>query len=186
MGDSALLPRLVFCYPNHDTLILTKYLKGDMMKNPSTLSNLDQRQQYLRPLWLSIAFSVFAEFLLFLIFGIFLYPAGNLLNKFLWTVVFCGVGMGSVVGAMLNLFVVDRLEGMKAVLATTALSAIILGIACDLLCLSLDQHFQYFGGTENAGLFLGGGMLMAALGGAILGSLLFTSKGQRLLTRLGF
>lgn len=97
----------------------------------------------------------------------------------------CGIGMGATVGSLINLFVVGSWNGTKAVLATIGLSVVLLGVICDLLCLNLDRTFQYFGGSENAGLFLGNGILMAAAGGVLVGALLFTEKGRTLLTRVG-
>ena len=152
--------------------------------NATTITLTDQRKQFLRPLQVSIALSMSGEFIIFLIFGLILFPAGNWVNKFLWTVVFCGIGMGATLGAFINLFVVQRWQGVKAIIATTLLSIGLLGIACDLLCLSLDRQFQYFGGTIHSDVFLINGMVMATIGGLFGGWLLFTEKGQQLLSRL--
>lgn len=88
-------------------------------------------------------------------------------------------------GALINLFVVDRWQSWKAIIATTILAIAVLGIACDMLCLALDRRFLYFGGAEDSLLFLRGGFLMAALGGLIAGWLIFTERGQQVLNRLG-
>lgn len=148
---------------------------------PSTV----ERQRYLRPLKLGIALSMLGELGLFVVFGLVLSPSGNLIHKFLWTVVFCGIGMGAAGGAFLDLFVVDRWRGWPAVLASTLISVALLGIACNLLCLSLDMDLDHFGGKSNPALFLASGILAAALGGAFLGWLLFTGRGVRVLDRLG-
>jgi hypothetical protein len=140
---------------------------------------IDARRRYIRPLKLSIAASVLGESVIFVVWGVLLYPGGELLHKLLWTVLFCGVGMGAALGALLVLFVVDRLEGAAAVLVTAGLSAGVLGVACNLLCLQLDRHFHYFGGADNAPLFLVNGVLMASLGGAVVGWLCFTPRGRR-------
>lgn len=143
------------------------------------------RKQYVRPLWIGIALSVTGELLIFLVFGVMLFPAGNILNKFLWTVVFCGVGMGASLGALIDLLVVGRWQGLPAIAATASLSVFLLGMACNLLCLNLDQHFYYFGGTDHLVLFLANGIVMAALGGVVAGMLLFTEQGRGFLDRLG-
>lgn len=142
------------------------------------------RERYLRPIKLGIALSVLGESVIFVVWGLVLYPEGSVVNKLLWTVLFCGVGMGSAVGATVSLLVVDRLEGWKAVAATTAASVLMLGVACDLLCLQLDRHFLYFGGTEDMGLFLGGGLAMSTVGGVIVGWACFLPSGRAAYARL--
>lgn len=142
--------------------------------------------RYRRPLVLCLLGAMLSEIGIFLVFGLLMYPGGDWLAKFLWTVVFCGVGMGAVLGAAINLFVLDRLSGWNAVLATTAWSIALLGIGCNLLCYRLDaNYFEYFGGQDNAALFLGNGVAMSAIGGFVAGWLLFSTPGKRLLTRLG-
>lgn len=146
-----------------------------------------QRTYYLRPIWLGIAGSVLAEFMIFLIWGLFLYPAGSYLAKFLWTVIFCGFGMGAVTGAIIATFIVDRFEGMKAIILTSVITAFILGVACNLLCFTLDSHFfHYFGAEENPYLFIVNGVVMSALGGLLVGWLLFSNKGKQLLQKAGW
>ncbi len=141
--------------------------------------------RYRRPLVLAIAAAMFGELAIFLIFGVVLYPAGSILSKFLWTVVFCGIGMGAALGAAVSLFVVDRFDGARAIGATTVLSVLMLGLACDLLCLELDKHFEFFGGHEMPTLFLLNGVVMSLVGGLAIGSALFTVRGRNLLDRLG-
>lgn len=133
---------------------------------------------------MSIVVSMFGELLILIIFGMILYPAGSLWYKFLWTMVFCGVGMGATVGAMLDLFVVERLSGWPAILATLFLYVLVLGIACDVLCLHLDLSHQWFGGGEHPTLFIVNGILMSAIGGLLVGFLLFTKTGSRLFKKL--
>jgi hypothetical protein len=158
-----------------------------MILLPQPQRESSQRQGYLRPLTVSIALSMTAEFFLFLVFGVFLFPAGPWLNKLLWTVVFCGIGMGATMGAFIDLLIVGRWQGRKAIVATMLLSIVILGIACDMLCPSLDRKFLYFGGAEDSVLFVATSVVMAAIGGLIGGGgVLFTKFGQQLLDRLGF
>ena len=114
-----------------------------------------------------------------------LYPEGSLLSKFLWTVLFCGVGMGSAMGTIISLGVVGRLNGSQAILACTLISTVTLGFACNFLCFNLDQHFHYFGGQDNPQFFIINGIIMAAIGGVLSGWLLFTPSGSRVLDRVG-
>ena len=55
----------------------------------------EARKLYVRPLIVSLFFAVVGELLLLVIYGIILFPEGNILYKVLWTLVFCGIGMGS-------------------------------------------------------------------------------------------
>ena len=118
-------------------------------------------------------------------YGIILFPEGNLILKALWTLVFCGIGMGATLGAFINILIVDRFHGMKAIFYTSALSIIILGIACNLLCLNLDGYFHYFGGSSNPYLFSFGSVFGSVIGGSILGMILFTEKGNKYLEKIG-
>ncbi len=142
------------------------------------------RAHYLRPLYVSLILSVFAELILFLYFGVLINDEGNMLNKFLWSVIFCGIGMGSVFGIAILVFVLDRMTGWFAISMTTALAIIFFGV-CNFICFRLDQKFNYFGGINNPELFLFTGWLLSILGGLLIGTLLFTDTGNRLLNRLG-
>lgn len=139
------------------------------------------RASYIRPITLSIAFSVAGELVIFVVWGLILFPEGSIFNKLVWTLGFCGIGMGSAVGAAVVLFVVDRLDGLAAVLATAGIAVALLGVACNSLCLALDRHFLYFGGAEDMTLFLANGIAMAAVGGLVVGWLCFTDRGRRVL-----
>ena len=125
------------------------------------------------------------EIFLLILYGLILFPDGSLIHKVLWTLVFCGIGMGATLGAFISFFVVDRFNGTKAIFITTLLSLTILGVACNLLCLSLDHHFQYFGGTSDPYLFFSGGVLGSVIGGIAVGAILFTPKGNEYLEKIG-
>ncbi len=148
-------------------------------------NNVLFRAHYLRPIYVSLSLSVLAELGLFLYFGFAQNTDGHFLHKFLWSVVFCGVGMGSVFSVAIILFVLDRLEGWFAVFMTTTLAIILFGVGCNTLCYELDQKFNYFGGSTNSELFLYTGWLLSIIGGLFVGILLFTNRGEQLLDRLG-
>jgi len=150
------------------------------------LNASSERTALLRPLKLAILFSVLGESIIFVVWGLVLYPGGSVLNKLLWTVLFCGLGMGSAVGALIQLGIVGRLDGAAAVAATTVLGVLVLGVGCNLLCLGLDQHFQFFGGLDNGPLFVWNGVVMSAVGGLAVGTLCFTRRGRRVLERVGW
>lgn len=149
------------------------------MELPQNLTHKD----YLRPLKLSILFSVLGEAIIFVIWGILLYPEGNLVHKFLWTVVFCGFGMGAAIGAIITLLVVGKWKGIYAVILCAELSGLVLGLFCNYVCYNLDMHFDYFGGKETPVLFVMSGTLIAILGGALVGWLSFTERGKRFLKK---
>lgn len=146
---------------------------------------LPTRTEYLRPLWLGILFAMVGEFFVFLVFGLLLNGSANWPVKLAWAVGFCGIGMGSAMGASIDLLVVGRWTGTRAVLVTCALSTAILGIACNVLCLRLDLGLNYFGGAGHPLIFLASGIAGAAAGGAALGALFFADGGRRWLERHG-
>ena len=141
-------------------------------------------KDYLRPLKLGILFSVLGEGAIFLIWGVILYPEGNLFHKFIWTVILCGFGMGSAIGVLVNLFIVGRMRGLSAILLSMLFSMLLLGIVCNFLCFILDAHFDYFGGKDTPDLFLLNGFFSSTLGGILLGWFCFTDKGNEILDKL--
>ncbi|GMN05587.1 hypothetical protein MTsPCn5_09750 [Croceitalea sp. MTPC5] len=159
-------------------------MKGTNHKN-STVKKAPEitAEDVLRPLKLSILLSILGEAVILVVWGIVLYPEGNLLHKFLWAIVFCGLGMGAAIGAIIALVVVGRWTGAFAVIFCAELSAIVLGLFCNYLCYSLDMHFNYFGSNETPLLFFISGIVMATIGGAIVGWFCFTEKGKRILSK---
>ena len=145
----------------------------------------NNRNRYIRPIVVSIAVTEFGELLLLILYGVILFPEGSLVHKILWTLVFCGVGMGATLGAFINLFVVDRYQGINAISVTVLSSFILLGVACNLLCLNLDGHFHYFGGTSDPYIFATGGVLGSLVGGLAIGILLFTQAGNMFVEKFG-
>ena len=148
------------------------------------ISSHQCRKKYLRPLILATSFSVIFEGFIFIIFGVILFPEGSLLDKFIWTVFFCGLGMGGAVGTWINLLVVDRFEGRMAVFMTLIIAILFL-TSCDLLCLRLDHLFHYFGGDRYPHLFFYSGLVMTVIGALVTGLLLFTERGVKLLDNIG-
>ncbi len=146
----------------------------------------DPRKIYTRPIVVSLGVCIFGELLLFILYGIVLFPQGNLLYKFLWTVVFCGIGMGATVGAFVNLFIIDKYIGIKAITLTILLTLTTLGIICNRLCFQLDLHFHYFGAETNPMLFAIGSIAGSIVAGLVISLLLFSEKGDMVLHKIGF
>lgn len=151
---------------------------------PGNVLTEDARKMFIRPIIISLVFSVVGEFLLLVIYGIILFPGGNMIYKVLWTLVFCGIGMGATLGTSISLFIIGRYSGLKAILLTILLAFLIMGVACDFLCLNIDLHFNYFGAQTNPLLFSAGGMLGSLIAGAGIGGLLFSKTGKSIMERI--
>lgn len=143
------------------------------------------RAHYFRPIYVAIPLSVFAALLSFLYFGFVQNDGKHLLHQFLWLVAFCGLGMGSVFSVAIMLIVLDRMEGSYAVFITTMIAIVLFGVACNALCFTLDQKFNYFGVENNPQVFLLSGWLLSIIGGFVVGILLFTNHGEKLLSLFG-
>jgi len=152
---------------------------------PENVLDVDARKMFIQPLIISLLFSVGGEFLLLVIYGIVLFPEGNMMYKVLWTLGFCGIGMGATLGTGISLFIIGRYAGPKAILLTILLSFLIMGVACDLLCLNLDLHFNYFGAQTHPLLFSAAGLLGSLIAGAGIGGLLFSERGRSTLEGIG-
>lgn len=144
-----------------------------------------KRKDMVRPLIVSIIFTWLAELILLLYYGIYLSNEGSIVDKIIWTLGFCGIGMGLSLGGLINLFIVGRLNKTRAIILTMVFATLTLGIACNWLCMNLDRHFRYFGGAENPYLHFLPSFFASIIAGFILGWLLFTSKGEKLLSKLG-
>lgn len=140
-----------------------------------------ERTHILRPIKLGIIFSLFGEIMLFALFGLILYPEGDWFIKFFWTIIFCGLGMGAALGAFVLLLIAGRFDGWKAIFLNAILSILLLGLGSNLLCLNLDTVFHFFGGGMSRGLFLANGILLATVGGWLMGWLQWTQKGKEIL-----
>ncbi len=145
---------------------------------------MDLSKQYKRPIVVSILLSSIGEIGLFVIFGMFAFPDGSLLYKFIWAGFYCGIGMGAATGALVTLIVVERFAGRSAFIVGAATAFSVLA-ACNWLCLTIDQHYNFFGGREQPELFFWNGIIMAAIGSTLISWLVFTTKGQDVLEEIG-
>jgi len=143
------------------------------------------RKRYLRPLYVSIALAAIGELAILLVWGVWLFPEGSLWGKFAWIAV-CSIGMGSVVGALVDLAIVDRLQDRAAMGATLGLTVLVIGVGCNYLCWSLDHYYTWWGGVADPALFLGGGFVGSLVLGWLGAYLLFSRRGPVLLERFGF
>jgi len=143
----------------------------------TTLTRPSERA-FARPLKLALLFSILGEAVLLLVYGFYLFPEGSWFSKFMWTIVYCGMGMGGAFGAVVALGLLGRVDGWRAIVLTTLLATVMLGIFCNVLCLRLDMTFGFFGARESGLLFMASGIILSPLGGAVLGWLTFTEAGR--------
>lgn len=140
--------------------------------------------RFRRPIVVCTVGTLLSELGLLLVFGLWLFPEGSVLGKALWTIAFCGIGMGLAVGTAIGWLVVGRYDGLRAILATTGLSVGILGVGCNALCFSIDRQLNHFGAVDRPVLWLASGLVLSIVGGLLVGAILFSSRGQKLLNRL--
>lgn len=136
------------------------------------------------PVLFSAALSTLSELALITLFGPILFPEGDLLAGLIWFVLVCGLGGGALLGVLLRSFVVGQLRGSGAVAMTSALSALVLGVGCSLLCWEVNSVAGFMGEGVNRGLFFANGIILSWVGGYMLGWLMFTPKGGDFLKNL--
>ena len=140
----------------------------------TSLERADYRTNLLRPLYYASGLTIFAEVIYFIVWGILIFPDGNLLSKFAWALT-CGVAMGAVIGVATIILVTEELS-VTASIAIAALAMATIGSYCGFLCSRIDAHFNYFGGQENTTLFILSGVVPAIIGGGLYGWLLYGRK----------
>lgn len=128
---------------------------------------------------LATTLTFFGELFLLLFFGVWLFPGGNIHAKVAWTIGFCGIGMGVVVGTLSFWLVDGRIGGIKAVLTTGGLSFLVIGVGCNAICFMIDRKFNYFGAVDQPLVWIGSGVVMSLLGGIVLGSMMFLKPVNR-------
>ncbi|CAF1428924.1 unnamed protein product [Didymodactylos carnosus] len=144
-----------------------------------------RRHYYLRPMKLFIMSSMATE-LIFLIIGICVFSGfRDIFYKIVWTLFFCGVGMGATMGTLINIFITDQYFNYKAIFGSLILGIIVFG-TCNILCFNLDHHFDYWGAIKHPTFFLSKGFVAGISGSLINGYLLFNANGQKLLIKMGF
>ena len=92
--------------------------------------------------------------------------------------------MGSVIGALTDILVVDRFTEVRALLVSTLIAGAVF-IGCDVLCFNLDRSYRFWGTEQDPALFLVSGIILGILAAFGCSALLFTDRGVRLLDRAG-
>ena len=139
------------------------------------------RDEFVQPIVVATALTFGGEMLILLVWGVWLFPGGGLLPKFVWTAT-CGIAMGATIGALTILFVAGRLWGRTAALVAAGLSFGVLSF-CTILCYRLDLALDLFGARPAPTFFVAGGLIPALLGSGLYGWLLHSQTGSSLLAR---
>ena len=125
------------------------------------------RRDFVRPIVVAIVLTIIGELLILFVWGMLLFPSGNIWHKLGWTLT-CGVAMGATIGALVNVVVTGRLSGLTAASYAGAIYFVILGI-CVYICYQTDLSTGYFGAVEAPTLFVLGGLVPAGLTGIAYG-----------------
>jgi hypothetical protein len=143
------------------------------------------RKLYLRPLYIATAFSWFGELGLFLYYGVYANDTGHYLEKLIWTLGFCGIGMGMTLGGLIDLLLVGRVGPKAGIIGCVVLAVVTTGFACNWLCYHLNRELDYFGQAGAPAMsFLMPGLLVSPFAGWFLGWACFTEGGDRFLSKL--
>ncbi|MBT3490886.1 MAG: hypothetical protein HOA08_09520 [Rhodospirillaceae bacterium] len=125
----------------------------------------------LKPVYVATLLILLLEASYFVVWGLLLYPDGSLFGKLVW-VLTCSIGMGAVIGVATQILV-SKSAGARTGIMIAATVMAVVGIFCTLVCSRIDVHFNYFGGADNARLFVLSGIVPAIFGGLIYGRLLY-------------
>ncbi|KAL0935464.1 uncharacterized protein CTRU02_210055 [Colletotrichum truncatum] len=107
----------------------------------------------------------------------------DIFQRFMWTIVFCPLGMGGAMGGLINAFIVDRIYGNRAVHFVAILSILVLG-TCNNLCYNLDLMLGWFGAKDHFWWWHWRYLLIWFVG-YTNGKLMFTDGGQEKLAGWG-
>ena len=143
------------------------------------------RSDFTRPITVAITFTLFGEALIFLLWGVYLFPKGAIWHKAVWTGT-CGLAMGATIGALVNVVVTGRMDGSTAAFWSGLLYFSVLAL-CTFLCFQIDLATgSHFGAWEAPLLFIAGGLIPALASGLVYSWLLYSETGANLLSRLGY
>ena len=138
---------------------------------------------YIRPLALAAVFTVPGEAMLFVFWGMVLYPDGDMVAKLLWTAA-SGVGTAVAIGLMVGFIVGGRYEGTIAGIISSFCYATVL-VAAILISYEVDVALDVFGARRDPMLFVLTGFVPTFLTAPLYGWLLHGKAGKALLSRIG-
>ncbi|MCL9780221.1 hypothetical protein M9194_02095 [Vibrio sp. S4M6] len=131
-------------------------------------------------LW-AIGLSLFGEFVLWVVYGLVLYP-GYPITTLIWAAT-CGLAMGSTMGALSYLLLSKLKLGRVAFFSGFAISAFVLSV-CNVVCFVFAKQFALWGALASPINFLGGGFVGVLIGSVFYSWLLFSRSGNNFRHRL--
>lgn len=138
---------------------------------------------YIRPLVLAAVFTVPGEGILFVYWGVMLYPGGDIVAQLIWTAA-SGIGTAVAIGLMVGFIVGGRYEGTIAGVISAFCYATVL-VAAILISYQADVALDLFGARNNPMLFVLTGVVPTFLTAPLYGWLLHSNLGKALLSRIG-
>lgn len=122
----------------------------------------------------AVSMTLVAELFYLTVWGLWLFPEGNLVSKIVWTTV-CGIAMGAVIASLTLVFIEGVLQETKAIIGAAGI-VVLVGTLCAVLCSQIDRSFNFFGGQSHSILFILSGVVPAVFGGLLYGWLLYSSR----------
>ncbi|MDH3239907.1 MAG: hypothetical protein OEO83_04495 [Alphaproteobacteria bacterium] len=142
------------------------------------------RPAFVRPIVAAITLIALGEVVIFLTWGLLLYPGQNLWILGAWAAI-CSVSLGAIIGALVDIFVTGRRAASAAFVWTAAIWFAVLA-SCTYLCFRIDLAAGgRFGAADAPTLFISAGFIPAFLASFLYAWLVTTPKGQGLLSRAG-
>jgi hypothetical protein len=138
---------------------------------------------YIRPLALAAVFTVPGAAILFVYWGMVLYPDGDIVAKLLWAAA-SGIGMAVAIGLMVGFIVGGRYEGAIAGVISSFCYATVL-VAAVLISYEVDVVLDLFGIRRDPMRFVLTGVVPTFLTAPLYGWLLHGKVGKALLARIG-
>lgn len=138
---------------------------------------------YIRSFAAAAVFTVPSEAMVYVLWGMVLYPDGNIVAKLIWTAV-DAVVMALAIGLMVGFIVGQRYEGAVAAVISSFCYAIVLfgGI---LIGYEIEMEMDLFGVQHDTELFVLTSIVPALLTAPLYGWLLHSKAGKALLVRVG-
>jgi hypothetical protein len=129
------------------------------------------------PILFAVLLTFSGEVLIFVVFGVLLYPGGDLLAKAWWTGT-CGIAMGLLIGGIV-LLLQAALRDRRALAVAAGLAYFTVLAYCVAICFAIDRHIGYFGAAEAPGLFIWSGLIAAAATAPLYAWCVYRGAGRR-------
>jgi hypothetical protein len=131
----------------------------------------------LGPILFAVLLTFSGEAVIFVGFGVLLFPGGDLLAKAWWTGT-CGIAMGLAIGAIV-LLLQAAIRDRRALALAAGLAYCAVLAHCVAICFAIDRQIGYFGAAEVPGLFIWSGLIAAAATAPLYGWCVYRGAGRR-------